>query len=348
MRRVLSCTVITALAALTVPAPTHALVPVLNPVTLAATVNYSPSCLDFSIAGVCLCKGVPCGVRITHYVPTAFVETTPALGDTLLATPSFGTPALIAGSGVALATVGPTGQSHQSGTDNSFEAHVWSLPQSLLNLRSLGLHCLVCNQRDAQSVPLLPPIPSYQDTLCSPFTGAAAHALDGLNRQLGGAGFGSSLYYASELDFVNWRTGCRDLSITKLLKANAFTCALASLPGMDRLQRLVGLDVCVGRWGPLYPRQMRELGNTAVAASAKTAYRALSVARTQGLTFPFPVDLNSKLQQNFPMVSACMRPGTLPVPLSALTSPTGAYGWIYWRRVSCCVGFDSLRRCAKS
>ena len=105
-------------------------------------------------------------------------------------------------------------------------------------------------------------------------------------------------------------------------------------------------------WGALYPRQMRDLGTPPVLYSAKTAYRALSIARDQLATFPFPVDLAGRMQQAYPAVSTCFDVGEQPLPQvpdsdrPVRTSEDGRYGWFYWRPVSCCVGFESLAHCA--
>jgi hypothetical protein len=140
-----------------------------------------------------------------------------------------------------------------------------------------------------------------------------------------------SLAYASEADAANWRTGCRDL------------VAIDSwLPQLSSLRA----------WGALYPRQMRDLGTPPVVYSAKTAYRALSIARDQLATFPFPVDLAGRMQQAYPAVSTCFDVGEQPLPHApdsdrpVQTSADGRYGWFYWRPVSCCVGFESLAHCA--
>ena len=152
--------------------------------------------------------------------------------------------------------------------------------------------------------------------------------------------------YLSEADVPNWRTGCADASITKMMMSNNFTCSaqgIADLLNMgSSLGSLLGEDLCLGHWGALYPRQMRELGLTPVEASAKTAYRAMSLARRSFNTFPFPVGTDGRMQQAYPAVSQCFNPGQrVPQPgrspMPAMTSPTGVYGWVYWRPAVCCV-----------
>jgi hypothetical protein len=97
---------------------------------------------------------------------------------------------------------------------------------------------------------------------------------------------------------------------------------------------------------------MRDLGMPTVVYSAKAAYRALSVARDQLATFPFPVDLAAQMQQAHPAVSTCFDVDEQPLPQAPFsdrpvqTSAEGHYGWFYWGPVSCCVGFESLAHCA--
>jgi hypothetical protein len=142
------------------------------------------------------------------------------------------------------------------------------------------------------------------------------------------------LAYSSEADLVNWRTGCRDLA------------GVASW-GLQPLTE-------PGLWGPLHPRQMRDLGTPPVLFSVKTAYRAMSIARDQLGTFPFPVDRVGRMQQAYPAVSACFDIGVQPLPLAPVadhpvqTSADGRYGWFYWRPVTCCVKFDSIARCGST
>jgi hypothetical protein len=150
------------------------------------------------------------------------------------------------------------------------------------------------------------------------------------------------------------------MTLTNWMKANAFTCTASSIGDMvakfgvsNPFKELLG-ESCLGAWGALFPRQMRDVGNVATVASAKTAYRALSVAKTQIGTVRFPVNMDGKMQQAYPTVSACFKPGDSPLPQApfslkpVIPSTDGAYGWIYWRPVTCCVSISSALQCAKS
>jgi len=249
------------------------------------------------------------------YVPVAFVETVRAPGDSLLA--------------VTLPAPGPsdrggTVSSSQSGLDNTAEVHAWLVSDAAWQLSGRP-PCLVCRPSDARSTPASSRAPA--DPLCDPASSVAAALATALQ-----SGFGwllPTLAYASELDAINWRTGCRD------------RLAFGAAPTF------------LGRWGPLYPRQMRDLGTAPVVYSAKTAFRAISIARDQLATFPFAVDLAGRMQQAYPAESTCFDVGEQPLPQPPTaarpvhSSGDGRYGWFYWRPVSCCVGFQSLAQCAR-
>jgi len=290
--------------------------PLVSPLELARRITPDPSCTRVQIQGPCFCGARPCGLRVRMYVPVALVETVRAPGDSLLAVP-----------GAAVAEAAGTVSSSHAALDNTAEAHAWLLGNAAW-LFSGQLPCLRCQPSDARLPP--PPASTLSDWMCDPAS-AVVQALTG-NVQSGLGPLLPSLAYASEADAVNWRTGCRDL-----LAIDTWSGQLAA-----------GL----GRWGPLYPRQMRDLGTPPVVYSAKTAYRALSIAREQLGTFPFPVDLAGRMQQAYPAVSTCFDIGEQPLPQApaserpVATSGDGRYAWFYWRPVSCCVGFESLARCA--
>jgi hypothetical protein len=295
--------------------------PLLGPLELARRISPDPACTRQQVQGLCFCGPKPCGYLVRMYVPVAFVETVRAPGDSLLAGP--------------LAATGPadragTLSSSQSSLDNTAEVHAWLLADAAW-LLSGQPPCLQCRPSDARSAP--PVSPTEADAVCDPVSAVAAQLTTGIQSAF--TSVLSVLAYASETDEANWRTGCRDLVIMSTWGPQ--------LPS--------GL---LGRWGALYPRQMRDLGTPPVLYSAKTAYRALSIARDQLATFPFPVDLAARMQQAYPAVSTCFDVGQQPLPEPTTstrpvqTSSDGRYGWFYWRPVSCCVGFESLAHCGSS
>ena len=159
------------------------------------------------------------------------------------------------------------------------------------------------------------------------------------------------MFYASESDYLHWRTGCRDISLTKMLQSNAFTCTVAGIAAFvgtpEPIATLLGQDACIGNWGPLYPRQMRTRGPTQIQASAIAAYRSMSVARTDMETFPYPVDTTGKMQIAYPQISQCTKVGSVPMSPTMKASFDGAFGWIYWRPVACCIPFSAPETCYK-
>ena len=289
--------------------------PLFGPFELARRISPDAACTRMQPQGLCWCGATPCGYRIRMFVPVAFVETVRAPGDSLLGLP-LPAPAAPAG----------TLSSSQSMLDNTAEAHAWVLGDAAWWLSGQP-PCLRCQPSAARSAPAPPP--AAADPACGP-----ASAVVGALANGAWSGYLSllpSLAYASEADIINWRTGCRDLlAIDSWMPAEA-----------------AGL----GRWGPLYPRQMRDLGTPPVVHSAKTAYRALSIARDQLGTFPFAVDPSARMQQAYPAVSTCFDVGEQPLPQEPFsarpvqTSGDGRYGWFYWRPVSCCVSFQSLAQC---
>ncbi len=270
-------------------------------------------CADAHVVGQCLCAGAPCGLRVEQFVPVAFVETTRRPGDSLLAG---------ALANLLSPTVAGTASSSLSDTDNTAEAHVWSLPAGPLP----GVPCLGC-------APL--PVPAGVAAV------AAAAARVGM----------PTLVYASEVDAFNWRTGCRDLADPAIqVAALQWRCAAAAAAGFDAG---AAPPYCLGRWGLMVPRQMRDIGPTPPLYSAKTAMRAMSIAREQLGTLPYPVDAAGKLQQVYPAPSACFRVGQLPLPQApdsprpVVRSTDGRYAWLYWRRSSCCMGPGALHECLR-
>jgi hypothetical protein len=245
-------------------------------------------------------------------VPVALIETTRAPGDSVVL-------------GVAPPPIGASGSSSLSATDNTAEVHVWTIPDAAL---PPGM-CLQCPPSSALA-PMSarePPVLGC-DTLAQALQALAASPL-----QTAMAPWLPRLAYASEADALNWRTGCHDL-----LTAPAFPIATC-LP--DVAATLGASTACLGAWGPLKPRQMRDIGLDPVCFSAKTAVRGMSLAHTVWGTFPFPVDTSGRLQQIYPVGSACFPVGTLPLPQASLggataLSPDGRYVWIYWRLTSCC------------
>jgi hypothetical protein len=321
----------------------HALIK-MTPADVAARISRSWQCTNYMIVGFCWCGLSPCAFLVAQYVPTSFIETTRAPGETMVTALDFSQ--LTAGA-AGLAIGGDTRQINQSGMDNTYEAHVFTLPDRIVQLSNA---CLTCKPSSAQLAATPSPYPrGLGDALCGSVTPIVTRLSNFFD--VGGlGGYSLSLRYSSEADALQWRTGCRDMNLVDLLRSNGWTCSAegaAQLAGSaEPLARLLGADACIGTWGPNFPRQMRTRGPDEVRSSAIAAYRAMSIARTDLGTFPYPVDTLGKLQQAYPGVSQCVRIGASPVlPSDMRRSPDGAYGWIYWRPTLCCVPFDISSNC---
>jgi len=315
------------LAAASTAAAQAALSALTGPAGLLGRLYPDAACAEQQVIGQCFCGPIVCGVRVRRYVPVAVVETTRAPGDSLLGLPVPGGP-----------FAGAAASSSLSMTDNTAEVHVWSLPDGLVP----GLACLTCGP-SAASQPA--PVVDVAARSCGP-----AFAVARATQAAAVAGpWLPMLAYASELDAVNWRTGCRDLADPRF----AAVPPLLACGGRSGEAADTADAGCLGAWGPLRPRQMRDIGPPPMLYSAKTAVRAMSIARDQIGSFPYPVDTDGKLQQVYPAASACFRVGQLPLPQlpdvlrPALSSADGRYAWIYWRQATCCVGLPAARQCLR-
>lgn len=245
----------------------------MDPFTLGMKVN--PACEEYKIVGICY----PRGYLVHMYVPVAFLETVGAPGDTLVAAPNF------ASFATAIATqaagmVGKVGQSNKSGMDNSSESNVWVFPDSIMKISPIVPKCLVCLPSDAVDATL--PLGDGINNPCGA-SSILTDRLTSMNQGLIDIPYMPKLAYSSSMDVLNWRTGCRDMSISKMALSNAVNCMATNAADMlggsnNPLSSVLG-DYCLGSWGTLYPRQMRDVGNVATVASAKTGYRAMHVAK---------------------------------------------------------------------
>ncbi len=289
------------------------------------------SCAQELVTGMCRCGMLACGLRVLRFVPVAVVETTAFPGDSLMD----------AGALSTLAAPG-TGalSSSLSASDNTAEVHVWSIPDPA------GIACATCIGADARS-----PSAARADAagaICGPAALTAQEIRAAGASALPGA---PALLYASELDWLNWRTGCRDIADpASRVPVQSILCAAQPLGSPVGAASGAG---CIGQWGSLVPRQMRDIGPPPPLYSAKTAVRAMSLAREQLGLFPYPVDTGGKLQQVYPAVSACFPVGQLPLPQlpgsprPVVTSADGRYAWVYWRAAQCCVGYGAAAQCLR-
>lgn len=301
-----------------------------DPLTL---INSTPgSCVDWKFKGMCS-PLVPIP-RIEHNIPVAYVEVMPGATQTLL---DVNIPPLMVKQFTidGMVTGSVVGQNSSGGTNNTFESSALLVSKLLWET---SRHAILRK-------PFLCPF----ESAFAPFSvGELASVWDQIKESdtcplPNPAAFfsGDTVFltkgYSTSGDVNNWRTGCRDKGASNAIMEGKINCVAGVNIGGGPA------DACVGRWGSLYPRQMREIGLDTVTASAKTAYRALSNGRSTGY-LPFRVDPGLIFAQTSPKYSQCFPAGTNPLPTQASgaarpvsVSSSGKYGYVVWRRVSCCV-----------
>jgi hypothetical protein len=314
---------------------------------LATSINWK-SCSKPMIVGLCGAP-VPYGYIVSEWLPTNFDGTVKTPGYFMM--PGVGS--LIAG--MFGKVLGHTEQVSQNGTDNTFVVHIWGLTNQILALSSATLSCFGCSLSAAQGLRYNAGIGGQEKPSggkCGDSSVIEGKAIGAMAKLAMAIPYMPIPEYFSELDSLNWRTGCRDFSIVKMLKSNSFTCSAESdTKGIGdlsaKIRSIVGKDACIGDWGPLYPRQMRDIGPTNVIASATEAYRGMSEAATVFDTMSAPLSLSGKMQEAYPKVSKCFHPGASIKKVTSETkgSKNGNYGWIYWVHTSCCVPFTKYEQC---
>ena len=155
----------------------------------------------------------------------------------------------------------------------------------------------------------------------------------------------TSVEYLSELDSIEWRLGLMEAMNPKSLASAAIgpMCAVADSVAM---LNPITADMCMGYWGPTYPRRGFLTHQSEVVGSAADAFRGASIAgiipQTPHVVLrPLlwqPNPTTDKLQEIWPNPGMCMNIGQNPMLWeSGKTSITGKYVWIYWKRKTCCV-----------
>lgn len=293
-------------------------------------INAAPdSCVDWKITGVCLS-----GPRVEHYIAVAYVEVMHRLQRTLLDTnipPLYVRPFSIGGQTAA----GAIGQSSASYANNTSEASALNVSKVLweTSRHALLRKGLMCSFETALSPLTAAELNSAWEQIapssnCSTPDPLGFYGGDLLQLMTRG--------YSTSGDVDQWRTGCRDKGAMNAIMDGGIKCRAG------QNEAGTGQGACIGNWGTLYPRQMREIGLDPLTASAKTAHRALSNGRSTG-HIPFPVDMSLRYSQTSPSTSQCFGPGTYPLPTTiagagkpVTVSPSGEYGYLVWRKVSCC------------
>lgn len=289
---------------------------------LSAINRADPATVEWRIVGQCMFTP-----RVEHWIPLAWIETSPS-----------GLQSFIDGVSVA---DGKTSVLRSAGLESSSSSRVLNFSNSLWKSSNIANahQQQVCNVWDAavQSIPE----PSLSNSNCESGSSIAAglKQFDALFRSATTPLM--SLAYDSGHD-SGWASGCRDKNQVEQATNANMRCDTDMLapelqPGGNAASSAASKN-CIGRWGSLIPRQSREIGLTGPLASAKTAFRAMSTARSHLDRFPYPVDQNGKMQLAAPNTSPSFRPGDRPLPASIQPNGARTYAWIYWRKVTCCVG----------
>jgi hypothetical protein len=289
---------------------------------LSAINRSDPATVEWRVVGQCLLTP-----RVEHWIPLAWVETSPSGNFSFI-------------SGVPTSD-GKTSVLRSAGLESSSSARILNFTNSLWRSSNIAntYQQQVCNVSDAMAPAMLDSIQGGSDCESVATISGAMRQLDTLFRAATPAFM--TLAYDSGRD-PGWLSGCRDKSQVEAATSANMRCITDMLspslqPGGDSASAAAQRN-CIGRWGSLIPRQSREIGLTGPLASAKTAYRAMSTARVHLDRFPYPVDGNGKMQLAAPATSGSFRPGDNPLPSAAQPNSERRYGWIYWRKVSCCVG----------
>lgn len=155
----------------------------------------------------------------------------------------------------------------------------------------------------------------------------------------GPADLSSTVSYLSEKDAVEWRTLKNESRhpLTQMTAMLAPACDTGIIPPPG---------ICIGVWGPLYPRGGFITGHSAVVGSGAAAYRGVDIASINPLSafhqreipLMFVPDMFwDRMQLVYPAATRCLMIGEDPrFWEEGRGSPDGKYVWIYWRKKECC------------
>jgi len=322
----------------------------------SAGIPLTPSCIQYRVLGCC---DMHCtSYVINHYLPVLLIEVVNKPGDSVFASPVI--------SGVGGASGGVTGNTriakhHEQG----FEVRVWEISSKMRKAALGPVACAMCEDQYAK-------FNGYMDREANP----PDPLLKSGSKQCGGdktlnmsldklteisANTGApKLVYSTELDPINWRTGCRDMQFTAAKGPQiAVTCnAIALKSAASDVMSSLGFsysantsgpeEMCVGTWGPNYPRQYRSY-NTDITGAAHEAYRAIHIASRVLKKNKYAIS-GGKLQAFYPSAGQCFAPGANPaeVDQKVRVSHNGKYGFIWWVPVTCCKSLSQMASCKTS
>jgi len=264
-------------------------------------------CIDLRVIGVCMKPpGIP-GIVIMYWEPALLIETVKQPGDTLIES-------------IKPLVTGITAKS--AANIMSQAVGLFTPVSSGSNSSKISGANLQFNEAHVYSFPFRDQIMAVIDMECP----------DKLPT-------GSFIKYLSELDASEWRIGAIEALHPKSIVsvASGLTCALSGA-FLD--------DLCMGFWGPTYPRRGFFTHQSEVVGSAAAAVRAVSIASFLGSTSHVVLETtgfmpsleNDKLELIYPKPSSCIKIGQNPLTWeSGKLSSSGKYLWVYWRRRICCI-----------
>ena len=264
-------------------------------------------CLDLKVIAPCVSPlGIP-GVIIMYWEPTLLIETVKLPGDSVIDSVK---PLIadLAAQGTKNLMSGVTGLAVPVSSGS--------------NASKVSETNLAFNEVHVYGFPFRDEAMAFMDIQC----------LDKLPT-------GFFIKYLSELDSLEWRLGIMEALDPRSVLSAAAAPLCAATGGIAN-------ELCLGFWGPMYPRRGFFTHQSEVVASAADAVRAVSIASLQvppshvvlEQTGFVPLFTSDKLELIYPIVSGCIGIGELPALWeSGKLSPTGKYLWVYWRRRICCV-----------
>lgn len=148
--------------------------------------------------------------------------------------------------------------------------------------------------------------------------------------------FGSQGFfkYFSELDALEWRAGRMETLLHLPQIGLNLLCIAPSSPG----------NICMGIWGPIYPRTGFLNNQSEVVGSAADVFRAVSndwigsAAHVKITPILWQPNTADKIMFLYPHPSGCIKIGTSPLSWeTGKRGLDGKYLYLYWRQVECCI-----------
>lgn len=230
---------------------------------------------------------------------------------------------------------------------HSFDVRVWDLPQIAIDAAYLFQSCRLCGKKGVKKRYFTDvfgtsaaKIAELATTSCVPSENEVAKQVKALIMQfMDQLPFSEcipKLLYDSSID-PHWRTGCRDVEIADMMGG---FCELPDPTGFTQKAASLAskLNLCVGSWGNVLPRQHRVVQHDIQTAAAMAAYRAMHLAAYSFNTFPYEISLKGKLQQTIPEAGQGYPPGTNKEIFNASrkTPKDGHWGFVWWVPATCC------------